>query len=70
MISAFCAFRAASAFTVSLAYIHVGIRLIQAVGLMLKKRILAKVAYGVSTIIIVMMFFAAMIDETHIIDFY
>ena len=70
LISAFCAFRAASAFTVSLAYIHVGIRVVQLAALMLKKRVIAKVAYGVSTIIIVMMFFAAMIDETHIIDFF
>ena len=70
LVCAFCAFRAPSAFTVSLAFIHVGIRLVQVVALMLKKRVIAKVAYGVATIIVVMMFFAAMIDESHIIDFY
>ena len=69
LISAFCAFRAPSAFTVSLSYIHVGIRLVQLAALMLKKRVIAKVAYGVSTIIIVMMFFACMIDESHVVDF-
>ena len=41
----------------------------QLAALMLKKRVIAKVAYGVSTIIIVMMFFACMIDESHVVDF-
>ena len=70
LISAFCAFRAASAFTVSLAYIHVGLRILQLVALMLKKRLVSKIAYGIATLVIVLMFFACMIDETYIIDFY
>ena len=70
LISAFCAFRAASAFTVSLAYIHVGFRFLECFALLLKKRLISKIAYGFSTLIIAMMFFACMIDTTHIIDFY
>ena len=62
LVAAFCSFRAASAFTVAIAYIHVGFRVLQTVALMLKKRPLAKVAYGLSTLMIVMMFFAAMVD--------
>ena len=70
LIAAFCAFRAASAFTVSLAYIQVGVRLVQGVALLLKKRVVARLAYAISTLLIIMMFFACMIDETHIIDFF
>ena len=62
LVCALCAFRAASPFTVAIAYIHVLCRILQAVALMLKKRPLAKAAYGVATLMIVMMFFAAMID--------
>ena len=62
LVSAFCAFRSASAFTVSVAYIQVFSRLIQVIALMLKKRPLAKVSYGLATVAIIMMFFADMID--------
>ncbi len=70
LICAFCAFRAASAFTVSLAFIHTGLRILQCVSLMLKKRLVAKVAYGISTLVITMMFFACMIDQALIVRFY
>ena len=62
LIAAFCSFRAASAFTVSIAYICVGCRILQVIGAVFKKRMVAKAAYGLCTLMIVMMFFACMID--------
>ena len=65
-----CAIRAPSTFTVVLAYIQVLFRLFQVIALMLKKRLIAKVAYSFSTLVVVLMFFGAMVDQTHIISFF
>ena len=62
LVASLCAFRAASAFTVTIAYLQVGFRLLQLIALKLKKRKLAYIAYGLSTLFIGMMFFAAMAD--------
>jgi hypothetical protein len=62
LIAAFCSFRAAGAFTVSIAYINVFFRVIQLVGVIFKKRMVAKAGYGLCTITIIMLFFACMID--------
>ena len=62
LVTGLCALRCASIFTVVLAYIHVLCRVFQTVALMFKKRPFAKAAYGLSTLIIFMMFFAAMVD--------
>ena len=70
LVAAFCAFRAPSAFSVVVAYLHVGFRLLQGVALMLKKRPLAKAAYGLCTLMIVMLFFAAMCDQTHVVSYF
>ena len=67
LICAFCCFRAAIPFNVAMAYVHVGLRLVQMVGAFFRKRIVAKAAYGLSTIVIVMMFFACMIDDSHVL---
>ena len=53
-----------------LAYIQVLFRLFQVIALMLKKRLIAKVAYSFSTLVVVLMFFGAMVDQTHIISFF
>jgi len=60
---AFCAMRAANTFTITLAYISVLLRIVQIVGLVLKKRMVCRVCYGANTFITVMLFFAAMVDE-------
>ncbi len=65
-----CAIRAPSTFTVVLAYIQVLFRLFQLIALMLKKRTIAKVAYSFSTIVVILMFFGAMVDQTRIITFF
>ena len=70
LVATFCAIRAPSTFTVVLAYIQVLFRLFQVIALMLKKRMLAKVAYAFCSIVIVLMFFGAMVDQTHIVSFY
>ena len=70
LIAALCSFRTPSAFTVSLAYIQVGFRVVQGIALMLKKRLISKVAYGISTIILVMMFFACLNDDSNTVSFY
>ena len=65
-----CAIRAPSTFTVVLAYIQVLFRLFQLIALMLKKRTISKVAYSFSTIVVILMFFGAMVDQTRIITFF
>ena len=70
LVCAFCAFRAASPFTVAVAFLQIVFRGVQCIGLMLKKRLIAKIGYGLATICIIMMFFGAMVDQSHIISFF
>ena len=70
LVTGFCAFRAALPLTVACAYLHVVCRVLQMVAAIFKKRRLANVAYILATVFIVIMFFADMIDQSHIISFY
>ena len=70
LITAFCAFRAAVPLTVAAAYFSLLCRILQLVALIFKKRNAARVCYVLSTIMIAIMFFADMIDKSHIISFF
>jgi hypothetical protein len=70
LVTAFCAFRAALPVTVACAYLHVVCRLLQMIAAIIRKRMLARVAYGFSTIFITIMFFTVMVDQSHIIAFF
>ena len=62
---AFCAMRSATTFIVVMAYMQVVARAVQLIGMILKNRKIAQVAYSISTFIILIMFMAAMADESH-----
>lgn len=59
----FCALRAAKDFVVAIAFIQVIGRIVQLVGVILRKRLIAQVGYGISTVLIFIMFMFAMADE-------
>ena len=59
----FCALRAAKDFVVAIAFIQVVARVVQLVGVILRKRRIAQIGYGVSAAIITIMFMFAMADE-------
>jgi hypothetical protein len=60
---AFCAMRAATSFTVALAYLSIIFRVVQVVGFFQQKMILAYVGYGVSAFFILLMIFASIVNE-------
>ncbi len=66
---AFCAMRSATAFIVTIAYLQVVCRVVQVIGTYLKKRNVARGGYGAATLLTVVMFFGAMIDEGHLPTF-
>jgi hypothetical protein len=64
VVIAFCAMRAATGFMVALAYLSLIFRVIQVVSFSVSKNMMiAYVSYGISSFFIVIMFFAAMVNE-------
>ena len=64
LVVALCAMRAATPFTVFLAYMSLVCRIIQVVGIVLQKEKLSKAAYAIATFILVIMFFTEMVKES------
>ena len=57
--------RAAVGFVIIIAYLQILARVLQFIGAVLKKRLLSRIGYGISTVLIVVLFFGAMVDENH-----
>jgi uncharacterized membrane protein len=66
-LSGLCAFRAAIPLTVAMAWLQVLCRIVQLIGTMLKKRLVAKIGYLSATLFMVIMFFGVMVDESEVL---
>ncbi|CDW72005.1 UNKNOWN [Stylonychia lemnae] len=67
LLSGLCAFRAAIPLTVAMAWLQVLCRIVQLIGTMLKKRLVAKIGYLSATLFMIIMFLGVMADESQVL---